>query len=101
MSRTERAVIQQLQVLVARRAAEVQMAALALQRALEAAEQADALSRIMWPDAFVARRRASVSIREALEAIDRMPERQEIRSNNEKTQQGHEGNFLRSGQPPR
>ena len=93
MSHTDRAVIQQLQVLGVRRAVEVQMAVLALQRALEAAEQSDALARIMWPDVFVARRRASVSIREAIEAIDRMPERQEIRSNNEKTQQGHEGTF--------
>jgi hypothetical protein len=69
------------------------MAVLALQRALEAAEQSDALARIMWPDVFVARRRASVSIREALDAIDRMPERQAIRSNSEKTQQGHQGTF--------
>ena len=93
MSRADKVVLRELERLGIRRAAEVQMAVLALQRALEAAEQSDALARIMWPDVFVARRRASVSIREALEAIDRMPERQEIRSNNEKTQQGHEGTF--------
>ena len=93
MSRADKVVLRELERLGIRRAAEVQMAVLALQRALEAAEQSDALARIMWPDVFVARRRASVSIREAIEAIDRMPERQEIRSNSEKTQQGHEGTF--------
>jgi len=93
MSWADKVVLRELERLGIRRAAEVQMAVLALQRALEAAEQSDALARIMWPDVFVARRRASVSIREAIEAIDRMPERQEIRSNSEKTQQGHEGTF--------
>jgi hypothetical protein len=93
MSRADKVVLRELERLGIRRAAEVQMAVLALQRALEAAEQSDALARIMWPHVFVARRRASVSIREAIEAIDRMPERQEIRSNSEKTQQGHEGTF--------
>jgi hypothetical protein len=93
MSRADKVVLRELERLGIRRAAEVQMAVLALERALEAAEQSDALARIMWPDVFVARRRASVSIREALDAIDRMPERQEIRSNSEKTQQGHEGTF--------
>jgi len=93
MSRADKVVLRELERLGIRRAAEVQMAVLALERALEAAEQSDALARIMWPDVFVAKRRASVSIREALDAIDRMPERQEIRSNNEKTQQGHEGTF--------
>jgi hypothetical protein len=93
MSRADKVVLRELERLGIRRAAEVQMAVLALERALEAAEQSDALARIMWPDVFVARRRASVSIREALDAIDRMPERQEIRSNSQKTQQGHEGTF--------
>jgi hypothetical protein len=93
MSRADKVVLRELERLGIRRAAEVQMAVLALERALEAAEQSDALARIMWPDVFVARRRASVSIREALEAIDRMPERQEIRANSQKTQQGYEGTF--------
>lgn len=70
MRRAEKVAINELQRLAIRRAAEVQMARLALQRAQQAAEEADALARIMWPDAANGRRRASRAIREALSALD-------------------------------
>lgn len=70
MSRADKVVLRELERLGIRRAAEVQMARLALQRAQQAAEEADALARIMFPGAANGRRRASRAIREALRALD-------------------------------
>lgn len=70
MSRADKVVLRELERLGVRRAAEVQMARLALQRAQQAAEEADALARIMFPEASNGRRRASRAIREALSALD-------------------------------
>ena len=70
MSRADKVVLRELERLGIRRAAEVQMARLALQRAQQAAEEADALARIMFPEASNGRRRASRAIREALRALD-------------------------------
>jgi len=70
MSRADKVVLRELERLGIRRAAEVQMARLALQRAQQAAEEADALARIMFPEAANGRRRASRAIREALRALD-------------------------------
>lgn len=70
MRRAEKVALHELQRLGIRRAAEVQMARLALQRAQQAADEADALARIMFPEAANGRRRASRAIREALRALD-------------------------------
>lgn len=70
MRRAEKVVLKELERLAIRRAAEVQMARLALQRAQQAAEEADALAAIMWPKAQNGRRRASAVIREALRALN-------------------------------
>jgi hypothetical protein len=67
---TEKLALNELQKLAARRMAEVQMARLALERAQDAAEQADALARIMWPDAPRGRRKALRAIQEALAALN-------------------------------
>jgi hypothetical protein len=66
----EKLALNELQRLAVRRAAEVQMARLALERARDAAEQADALARIMWPDAPRGRRKALRAIQEALAALN-------------------------------
>lgn len=69
MSRAELVTLSEIERCSVRRACDVQRAILALQSALDHAEQADAMARVMWPDGRHERRRASAMIREALRAV--------------------------------